>query len=304
MLKFITKEKAFSREWFLSWVGIIVGSFLVAASFALFISPYKIVPGGVYGTGIILNHFFPDIKVGTFGLCLDVPLLLISLRIFGATFGAKTVVSALITPIFMNIIATYAGEAPAEIFGGNMDLSDDVLVAALFGGAILGAGLGIIFKNKATSGGTDIIAMIITKFAHLQLGKSIIIVESMVIIAGIIAFGDWKLPLYAMVTLFVSIKMIDSIIEGPSNDKLLFIVSEKHEEIREYIIKDMDRGGTYIKSNGMFTGAEKNMIFLVVPRRELALVESYIKSVDKNVFMVIINAHETLGDGFRSIANK
>lgn len=304
MQKFIIRDRIFSKEWFMSWAGIVLGAFLLAASFALFINPYKIVPGGVYGLGIVLHNFFPNIKVGTFGLCLDIPLLLISLRVFGATFGAKTVVAALLTPLFMNLFATYAGQEPSEILGGHMDLSNDVLLASLFGGTIMGLGLGIIFKNKATSGGTDIIAMIITKFFKFQLSKSIIIVESVVVIIGLIAFGDWKLPLYALVCILVCVKMIDYIIEGPSDDKLLFIVSDKHEEIRGYIIDGLDRGGTYIKSNGMYEGAEKNMIFLVVSRRELVLVQAFIKTVDPDVFMVIVTAHETLGMGFRSINNK
>ncbi|MFI3314681.1 MAG: YitT family protein [Rikenellaceae bacterium] len=301
MFKFITTEKLFSREWFLSWAGIIAGSMLVAIAFALFINPYKIVPGGVYGIGVILNNFFPNIKVGTFGLMLDVPLLLISLRIFGATFGAKTVVSALITPIFMNLITTFAGSTPSEIFDGQMNLSDDMLLAALFGGLIMGSGLGLIFKNKATSGGTDIIAMIITKFTHMQLSKSLIIIEAIVVIIGIIALGDWKLPLYALVSIFACVKMIDYFVEGPSNDKLLYIISEKHELIRNYILEDLDRGGTYLKANGMYKGADKNMIFVVVSRRELAIFQSFIKTIDPNVFIVIVNAHETLGEGFKPL---
>ncbi len=139
------------KDKFLSWLGVILGSFILAAGFAIFINPYKIVPGGVYGIGIILNNFFPDIKVGTFGLMMDVPLLLISLRVFGANFGAKTVVSALLTPLFMNLLATYCGESPAEIMGGQLNLENDVLIAVIFGGALLGLGQGLIFKNKATS---------------------------------------------------------------------------------------------------------------------------------------------------------
>ena len=289
------------KDSFTSWIGIIIGSFLIAAGFALFISPYKVVPGGVYGIGIILNNFFPDIKVGTFGLCLDVPLLLISLKIFGSTFGAKTVVSALVTPLFMNLIAAYIGETPTEIFGGNMNLSDDILLSVIYGGAIIGAGLGIILKNKATSGGTDIIAMIITKYSKMKISKSMLIVEFCVITIGFIALGNWKLPLYALVCVFVMTKVLDYIIDGGSNDKLLFIISDKHEELRDYIINDLSRGGTYIKSEGMYTQKHKDLIFLVVPRQELVFVQSYIKDADPEVFMVIVNAHETLGSGFRSI---
>ncbi len=146
--------------------------------------------------------------------------------------------------------------------------------------------------------------MILNKYTSMSLSKSILIVESCVIAAGLIALGNWMLPLYAIVCVFVATKIIDYIIDGGSNDKLLFIISDKHEQLREYIVKDLDRGGTYITSNGIYTSERKDMIFIVVPRHELVFVQSYIKDVDPEVFMVIVNAHETLGYGFKSIGNK
>lgn len=269
-------------------------------SFVLFITPYHIIPGGVYGLGIILHHYFPEIQVGTFGLCLDIPLLITSFFIFGPRFGAKTIVVAIITPLLMNLATSIVGTDPATMLGGHIDLSDDILLSALFGGLTMGAGLGLIFKCHATSGGTDIIGMIISKFTHMPLAKSLVFTETLIVIVGLIVFGDWKLPLYSIITIFVCIKVIDAIIDGGSNDKLIFIISEHHEKVRNFIINDLERGGTYIKSTGMYTKADKNMIFVVVSRREIGLVQEFIKEADPDAFMVVVNAHETLGDGFKT----
>lgn len=291
----------FSRKWLLQWAQIIAGSLILATAFVLFINPYDIVPGGVYGLGIILHSIFPDIQVGTFGLAFDIPLLITALIVFGPRFGAKTIVSAVVTPLFMNLLTFLCGEEPATMLGGHIDLSDDMFLAALFGGIVSGVGLGLIFKTNATSGGTDIISMIVHKYLHIPIARSMMFVESVIVIIGLLVFGDWKLPLYSIITIFLMTKTIDYIIGGASNDKLLFIISERHEEIRKYVIDNLERGGTYIKASGMYTNAEKKMIFVVISRRELALVQSYIKEVDPLVFMVVVNAHETLGDGFKSL---
>lgn len=292
-------EKKFTLKWFLSWGFIFLGSAILALSFVLFITPYKIIPGGVFGIGIILNSFFPDTQVGTFGLCLDVPLLILAFFTLGSSVGAKTIFSALVTPLLMNLFTYLIGSTPETIFGGTMNLSDDILLSSIFGGATMGIGLGLIFANKGTSGGTDIISMIVSKYGKIKLSKAIIMVESCIILAGLIIFGDWKLPLYSVVSIFVLTRVIDYMIEGVTTDKLLFIISEKHEVIRDYIMNDLQRGGTYIKAEGMYTQENKNIIFVVIARNQLPLVQSNIKQIDSNAFMVVVEAHETLGSGFK-----
>lgn len=298
----------------LDWVYIILGSFLLSAGFVLFITPYSITPGGVYGIGIVLNHLFPYFPVGTYGLCMDIPLLLISLRVFGAKLGAKTLVSALSIPLIMNGLTWLvggmgadwkeAGIDPTRILSGAINLSDDVLLACLFGGVFIGTALSLILRTGATSGGTDIVAMIITKYMKFPIGRSILIVDSCVVLLGLIVFGDWKIPLYSLVTLFVMTKMLDFWLEGGADDKLLFIISEKRDMVRDFVINDLERGGTYIRSAGMYNEDEKDMIFLVVSRRQLPLIQNYIKEIDSKAFMIVVNAHETLGDGFKPFESK
>ncbi len=283
------------------WTLVALGSLLIAAAFVLFITPYRIVPGGVYGMGVVFNYLFPDVQVGTYGLMMDVPLLLLAFRIFGRKFGAKTVVAALLTPLFMNVLTTLVGGTePHALWGGRVDLSDDVLLACIFGGVILGAGTGLILKTHATSGGTDIVAMIVSKYARMPISRALLIVDSTVVIFGLVALGSWKLPLYSLVTIFVATRMVDYVVNGGGGDKLIFILSDRHEAIREFILNKLERGGTYIKAAGMYTREPKEMVFVVVSRREVSLIRDRVREVDPVAFMIVVDAHETLGEGFNT----
>lgn len=285
----------------ISWAGVFFGSLLIAVAYVLFNTPYNITPGGVYGLGIVINHFFPDIMVGTIGLSLDIPLLITSFIIFGKGSGFKTIAAALVLPIIMNTLTVMVGGTdPALILNGNINLSNDILLASIFGGILTGIGLGIIVKSNATSGGTDVIGMIMTKYLKMPFSKSMLIVESCVVLSGLVVFGNWTLPLYSLISLFITSKLIDVMIDGTSTDKLLFIISDKHEVIKDFILNELDRGGTYLKASGMYTKSDKMVIFVVISRNQLPRMRDLIKEIDKGAFMTVVNAHEILGDGFKS----
>lgn len=287
--------------WF-SWVLVTIGAFILAMGFVLFTNPYKIIPGGVYGLGRVLHHLIPSIQTGTFGLLFDVPLTITAILVFGRQFGAKTIYAALITPVFMNAMTSILGENPADgisIISTQFNFSDNVFFAALCGGLLIGVGCGLILRAGATSGGTDIISMLIVKFAKTKFSSAMFLVESTIVIIGMIVLSDWKLPLYSLISIFVCARAIDYVLEGASYDKLLFIISEKKEELKQYILVDMERGGTYIKSSGMYTGNDKDMIFLVISRREIAAVKEKIRALDPMAFVVVVDAYETYGDGFK-----
>ena len=289
-----------SRRRIKSVLWLVCGSILMSAGFVLFMSPYQVVPGGVYGLGIVLHALFPSIQVGTFGLMFDIPLLLIGLKVFGRMFGAKTVTAALLIPVLMNTMTYFIGENPATMFGGKMDLSNDLFLVCIFGGVLIGAGLGMIIKTEATSGGTDIVAMLLVKYARFSFSRGVLLVDSLVVIFGMVVLGDWRLPLYSLVTIFVTTRVIDFIVDGASYDKLLFIISDRNDDIREYILEKMGRGGTFVKSSGMYTGAGREMIFLVVSRSEVSAIKGMIKEIDPQSFVVIVDAHQTYGDGFKA----
>lgn len=295
----IALSEKFTVKWFMSWAAVLLGSIFVAISIVLFTAPYKIVPGGVYGIGIVLNYLFPSLQVGTYGLMMDIPLMLAYFFFFGNNAGMKTVVAAVITPLIMNVMQTYIGTDPAIMLGGTFNLMDDKMLCAVMGGAIMGVGLGVIFNNGGTSGGTDIVAMFIHKYAKLTLSRSLMYVEASVVLFGAIVIGDWKLPLYSLIFIFVCTRIIDYMVGGAGTDKLMFIISTEHEKIKEHILFTLDRGGTYIKSTGMYTGHEKDTVFVVVSRNQVSEMRSFVKSVDPLAFMVVVDANETLGDGFK-----
>ena len=292
---FLLKEKPFTKKWFISYSLILVGSFILACGFVFFITPYKIIPGGVYGTSIILHYLFGT-PVGAVALAFDIPLTLIGIKILGPRFGVNTVVGFSFTALFTDALTWIWGFEPL--------VKGDALLSSIFGGVMVGLGLGLIFRSRATSGGSDIIAMIIGKYTKLPLGMLMIYVDSAIVLLGLLIFQDLKIPLYSWIVIFITGKVIDVVLEGISYDKSLFIISEKHEEIREKIINNLNRGGTYIDGKGMYNMSERKIIFTVVSRRELALLEEYIHQIDPKAFLTVLDATEILGEGFKSLKDK
>ncbi len=305
-MTFIRNERLFSKKWFIAYTLIVIGSFILAAGFVFFINPYNIVPGGVYGIGIVVHQltkglfpFWPTgIPIGLFGLALNVPLTIIGIKVLGPRFGIKTVVGFILTSVFMDLLTMIVGE------NDPLGLAKDVFMASVFGGVTIGFGLGLIFKSKATSGGSDIVAMIIAKYTRLPLGQLMIYVDSVIVLLGLVVFRDWHIPLYSWIVIFVTGKVIDITMQGVSYDKTLFIVSSQFELIRDKIINDLNRGGTFIPGKGMFNNADKTIIFTVLNRRELAILEEYIHQVDPKAFVTVMEANEILGEGFKSLHDK
>ena len=313
------KEMITSLAWWRDMITIVIGCAMVAAGFVFFINPYNIVPGGVYGAGIVLHNIFPSIQVGTFGYMMDIPLLIIALIIFGKQFGGRTLFAAFITPGLMNLFTTLAyptKEAmhsldPSQLLGGAINLSDHLMLTCILGGTILGAGLGLVVRSNATTGGTDIVAMLLNKYFHIPFSRGVLMADSCVVLAGLLVIGfgigidtettgGWLLSLYSLICIFVSSRVIDYAIDGASYDKLLFIISNENEKLRHFIINDLERGATFIKASGMYTKEDKEMIFLVVSRREVALVQRKVKNIDPKAFLVVTDAYDTYGEGFKA----
>lgn len=305
-MAFIQKDKPFSKKWFISWSLITLGAFIMAAGFVLFINPYNIVPGGVYGISIVVHYlteglidFWPDgIPIGLFGLVLNIPLTIIGIRILGPRFGVKTIIGFFLTSAFMDLLTMFIGEDDP------LGLQDELLLSCIFGGVLIGVGLGLIFKSKATSGGSDIIAMIIARFTNWPLGQLLIYVDSTIVLIGLVVFKDWKIPLYSWLVIYVTGKVIDMVVEGVAYEKMLLIISDKHELIRDKIINDLNKGGTFIDGSGMYNGVPKKVIYTVVNRREMSMLEDYIQRIDNNAFLTVIDAKEILGNGFKSLDEK
>ena len=281
-----------SWAWWRSWILIFVGCSIMGAGFVLFINPYNFVPGGVYGMGIVLHNIFPSVQVGTFGYMFDVPLMFTALLVFGGQFGTRTVLAALYTPGFMNILTrlVYPTEEavrsldPALLLNGHLDLSNDLLLTCIMGAVLVGVGQGLVVRQQATTGGTDIVGMLLQKFCGIRFSTGIFLADGFVVMSGlaVIGFGigtgeasanGWMLTLYSLLMIYASSRVVAYMLDGASYDKLLFIISDHHDQLKKFIIGDLDRSATYIKSRGMYTDAARDMIFLVVSRKEVRQVQ-------------------------------
>ncbi len=291
-MSFLTKEKLFSAKWFKAILYILTGTFIMAVGFVYFISPYKIAPGGVYGIAIVLHHMF-GFPTGLSALAMDIPLTIIGIKVLGPKFGWKTVLGFVSMAIFVDLLTYFQGDVPL--------VEGDALLSAIFGGVLLGVGLGLVFKSKATSGGSDIIAMMINKKTKIPLGQLMIYVDSVIVLVGLVAFKDWKIPLYSWIVIYIVGKVVDFILEGASYNKALFIFSDKYVEIKAAIITDLERGGTIFNGMGMYSEDSKKVIYTVVSRREFEILKEYINDIDPKAFISVMNAHEILGEGFKSL---
>ena len=291
-------DKAKVKELVRDYCMILLGTAIMAVGYVVFVSPLKLAPGGVYGIAIILHHLF-NFPIGLSGLCLDLPLLLIGTLWLGPKFGAKTVASVLALPPFISVLEYFYGYEPL--------VSDPAatVILVLFGSVLIGLGLGIIFKTRATSGGTDIIAMIIAKYLkHISLGKIVIVVDSTVVLLSLVAFNDWTIPLYSWLVIYIEGIIIDKVVSGGQSGKAVMIISEKPEEIKDCILQKLQRGGTFIKGEGMYNHSEKKIIYTTVSRKQLPQLIHYVHETDPAAFLSVLEASEVLGNGFASLKEK
>ncbi|MDE6069570.1 MAG: YitT family protein [Alistipes sp.] len=312
-----------SWAWWRAWLLIFIGCSIMGAGFVLFINPYNFVPGGVYGMGIVLHNIFPSVQVGTFGYMFDIPLMITAILIFGGQFGTRTVLAALYTPGFMNILTriVYPDQAaiealdPALLLGGHLDLSNDLLLTCIMGAVMCGVGQGIVVRQQATTGGTDIVGMLLQKFCGIKFSTGIFLADGFVVLSGLVVIGfglgtgeaspnGWMLTLYSLLTIYISSRVVAYMLDGASYDKLLFIISDHNDRLKQFILGELNRSATYIKSKGMYTDTAREMIFLVVSRKEVRQVQHKIKEIDPRAFVVVTDAYETFGEGFKQFPDK
>lgn len=300
-MAFSVIDKTFSKAWFRNYAFIIIGALFMASAYVFFITPNKIVPGGVFGLSIIIHYLTEGVftwaphglPVGILGLLMNIPLVILGIKQLGPRYGIKTILGFTLVSLFVDLLTMIWGYEPM--------VQDDTLLSAIYGGVLLGFGLGLIFKSKASSGGSDIIVMILAKHSHIQPGQLLIYVDSVVVIVGLIVLRDWEVPLYALIVIFLVGKVVDTTLQGASYQKSLFIVTSKYDEIRKEILGNLNRGGTAIYARGLYDETDKKLIFVNVNRRELAILEAFIKEIDPEAFLTVINANAIIGKGFKSI---
>ena len=303
----IRNQKFGSKEFFIAYSLLLLGSFLFAVGDVMFVNPYKMAPGGVYGIANVLHHVF-GWKISYSAIVMDIPLLLIGTWILGPKFGAKTVVSIVAIFFFVWLLEMMWGYHPVIHDGMLENVSDkglnfvpDYFLNTMVGGIIYGVAIGLIFKSGATSGGSDIVAMILNKYTKISLGNLVLIVDSLITLTTLIAFKDIRLPIYSIALIFVESKIIDLIIDGIKDHKTMLIISDKPEEIRTFIIEEIKRGGTFIKGVGMYQGADKNIIYTIVKRKEFITLKNEIAKIDPYAFINVIESSEIMGQGFKRL---
>lgn len=284
--KFLDEGQSFTMQDFLY---ILFGSFLEALAYSAFIAPANIVPGGVYGITIALNHltkglfsFAPDgLPIGTMALFFNVPLLLLAIRKLGLGSGPKTVLTFVLISLFTDAIGTF--------LGGRELVPGDKILASFYGGAILGLGVYFVFQAGSTSAGTDVLGRVIAKGSNIKLSNAIIIIDSIVVLFGLLVFRDLSVPLYSWLTIFVYGQVV-SFLQPENPKKAVFIVSPKLDELKGLLIDKLNLRGTYMHGKGMYKGEEREIIFTIVERKSLPKVKNGVWEIDPMAFISTMDA--------------
>jgi len=294
------------------YLGIIGGSVFLAIAYSWFLIPYKIAPGGVGGLSQILFHIF-HLPVGISMILLNVPLFILSFLFMGKRFGFRSIygmiTGSILTDILslpnLNKIGLLDNLQDYTFFvNGNkiyaMMGPEDIYLSAIAGSVLLGVGLGLIFRFRGSTGGTDIPVALIKKRFGVSIGTGYWIVETAIIITIGIVFADLKLLIWGYVNLFITSKITDLTSEGLPYVKGVYIISEKIEEIKEKIYDDIRRGVTIIKATGGYKGGDRNILFCAMNRRQVALMRDIVKDIDPTAFVLLTDVSDVMGYGFRS----
>lgn len=312
----MNSKKKMQQE-IIAYILLIVGSALFAIGDVMFVNPYLMAPGGTYGLSNVLNTVWPW-KISLYAICMDIPLLLVGTWILGPKFGIKTIISTALIFAFTYILESVWGYNPvihdgAIATAANHDLSmvpiphnggwfqPDYFLNTVVAGIIYGIAIGMIFRSGATSGGSDIISMILHKYTKISLGTLVMIVDSIITLTTLIAFGDIRLPIYSVIVIFIEGKVIDLVVDGMKTYKTMFIVTDKLDEVRDYIINDVKRGGTCLTGTGLYNGSERKMIYVTLDRAGMVKLKSALHNIDPNAFVNIMDSSEILGTGFRAL---
>ena len=284
-------KRLFTKEARQNLIWIFVGTFFTALAANLFYTPADMVPGGFTGLAIIMRHLTLHLMDGGMpvwlgNLILNVPLILLAILLRGWRFMRRTLIASLLFSAWLYVIPVQAV------------VEDDLLLISLFGGAIMGLGLGLVFFGKATTGGTDTVAALVQKFLpHIGVARMMPVLDGAVILLSVWIFGI-RVSLYATISVIVSGIVADRLISGLKNAYTAFIVSARYNEIAETVMKTMDRGVTSLKGEGMYTHRERPVLLCAVSKRQIADLKEIVYSADPDAFMILVDSREIRGEGF------
>lgn len=276
------------RLWLYDYLAVLVGAVLTALALDWFLVPNRIAAGGVSGLATVVFHLF-EFKVGLTMLVINVPLFVLSLKFLGARFVART--------LFGLVALSFA----TDLLGFLKPLTQDALLAALYGGVLSGLGIGITLKWGGSTGGTDLAAILLHRVLKTSVGQALLIIDLLIIIGAGVAFNSAELAMYAIIALFITSYGIDLVQEGMPYAKSAYIISDRVEEIAQGVMQQMGRGATALRGRGVYTGRDRDVLFVIVARGEIAQLKELVRDIDPRAFVVISDAHEVLGEGFKAM---
>lgn len=281
------RKNLLKNEQLASAVQIALGCALGALAYPLFLVPNHIAPGGLTGLATVLNYLF-HWPVGTTSLVMNVPLFIIGYRAMGRVFVVRSLVATVLFSVLIDLIPL-------------PPMTEQPLLGAVFGGVLLGAGLGLILRGGATTGGTDMVArMIHNRFQHISVGAFLFLIDCCVVLmAGF--FIEAEYALYAFVALYAASKLIDVVMVGLTREKACYIISTQHEQVKREIMEKLDRGVTVLHAEGGYSGQERPVLLCVLSAQELGRLKAIVREADEDAFLFISDAHEVLGEGFRKL---
>lgn len=282
------KLAIFKNEQLLAYLQIAIGCLLGAMAYPLFLTPNHISPGGLTGIAMVFNYLF-DWPVGTTSLLMNVPLFLIGWRAMGRVFVFRSLIAAILFSVLIDLI-------PLPV------ATMEPLLGAVFGGVLLGVGLGLILRGGATTGGTDMAArMLHKKFQHISVGTILFSIDCVsVLMAGISIEVEYAL--YALICIYISDKVVDMVMTGVTREKACYIISAQHESIKQEIMQKLERGVTVLHGEGGWSRADRPVLLSILSAQEVGAVKSIVRAHDETAFVFISDAHEVLGEGFRNLA--
>ncbi|KAF0208992.1 MAG: YitT family protein [Actinomycetota bacterium] len=296
MLQGVTTRNVLKSRRARDYVFMTIGILITAFGLDAFLIPNKLAAGGVSGLSTVLHYTLLDrgfnIPVGLMMLAMNAVLLVVAVSMKGWRYGARTIYGMVGLSLAVDLMAPFVPHLAAN----------DPLLAVLYGGAITGIGMGLVFKARANTGGTDIVAQLLADRTNFSVGQGMLAADAVVTLAAALAFGP-DLALYGAVSIVVMGRVIDLVQEGLSVEKAAYIISEHSDRIAEAILVDLGRGATGLTGRGLYSGSAREIIFTVVSRKEIDALKALVHAADPGAFMIISDIHEALGEGFKAIGD-
>ena len=278
------------REILMAYAQIFIGSVIGAAAYPAFLIPNNIAPGGLTGVATILNYL-AGWPVGITALVLNIPLFLIGYRTMGKVFAFRSLVATALFTILIDIL-------PLK------PVSEDPLLGTLFGGVVLGIGLGLILRGGATTGGSDMVArMVHRRFSFITVGMFLFALDFLVVLAAAVFIGGTQ-ALYAMIDIYVCGRVIDAVMVGFGGNKACFVMTDAWQKITGRVLTEIGRGCTWLEAKGAYSGTPRPVVMCVMSRQEMTTLKRIVQEEDEKAFMFITEAHEALGEGFSRLDGK